>query len=243
MFTTLSPSRFPITLVVVLAGMTAGKLCAATITGGLSVPIVYSSVDISAGTDDWAYYGLSGPSAITSKAGGPGSFSSLSGTFAAGGDSRMFLSFSGGDPVPSVGSGTAFVFPNQVQGAALSFTATVLAESQTIRVYLVGYDSRADISAALGEGGSFSLENAVLPYTDDGDGSGGNHTSGLLTLNLSGATVGDTLTFTVANDYVGVNDSSFGFVGIQAVTVTVPEPSSLVVGLGGLVLLGLRRRR
>lgn len=215
---------------------------AATITGSISSPTVYSSVDISTGVTDWAYFGLGGNVAtIDRKSGGPASFSAVTGGSFVGGDSRMFLGFTGGAPTPSLTTGRDFVSPTQADGSSLSFTYTVQAEDQTIQIYLVGYNSRADISVSLASGGSYSLEDQVLPYTDDGDATGSGHHAGLLTLDLNDALVGDVLTFTVSNEYDGVADPSFGFIGIQAVTV-VPEPSALLLGGCGMLAL-LRRRR
>jgi len=153
----------------------------------------------------------------------------------------MELQFTGGSPTTGATS-TQFVSASQSDGASLTFTATVLAPEQTISIYLVGYNSRADISVTLG-GETFLLGDAILPYTNDGDGTGAGHTAGILTLNIGDAVVGDTLTFTVSNEYDGVTDSSFGFIGIQAATVTiVPEPSSMILGGLGLCGLALRRR-
>lgn len=218
---------------------------AATITGSLGTPVTGAPQLISTTeVADWAYFGHgvdSLPTTIDRADNGPASFSAISGGALIGGDSRMQLQFTGGAPTTGAIS-TQFVFPNQADGASLSFTASILAPEQTISIYLVGYNSRADISVTIGSE-TFSLADAILPYTNDGDGSGSGHTAGLLTLNIGDAVVGDTLTFTVSNEYDGVTDSSYGFIGIQAATVTiVPEPSSMILGGLGLCGLVLRRR-
>lgn len=239
------PCAFLAASLVLVAGSPAS---AATITGGLSSPVVYSSVVISDGSSDWAYFGVGGnPATAIGKAGGPGSFSAVSGANVVGTDSRIFLSYTGGDPGPleSITAGKEFVYSGAGDGAALTFSATILAPDETIQVYLTGYNSRADISASLRLGGSFSLMGAVLPYTDDqdGDGTGEGHTYGLLTLNVAGASIGDVLTITVANQYAAVSNPAFGSIGVQAATVAVPEAASSLLGALGFACLVIKRRR
>ncbi|QJE99047.1 PEP-CTERM sorting domain-containing protein [Luteolibacter luteus] len=235
-------TRFSRTLSFALVCTVPALSEAATIVGSLSSPTVYSNVDISTDVTDWAYFGIGGDaSAVEHKADGPVSFSAITGGSFVGGDSRMFLGFTGGSSTGTLTGGTSFVSAQQSDGASLSFTYTVLGVDQSLQIYLVGYNSRADINVSLASGGSYSLEDQVLPYTDDGDATGSGHHAGLLTLDLTGATVGDVLTFTVSNEYDGVSDPSFGLIGIQAVTV-VPEPSAAAL-LGGCGMLVLLRRR
>jgi hypothetical protein len=222
----------------IVAGMCAGNSRAADITGTLTAPTVYSSVDINAGTTDWAYFGLGGgPADIDRKAGGSASFSSISNGFSVGTDSRIFLSYSGGTPTASVTDERNFVFPTQSAIGSLSFYTTLFSPDETIQIYLAGYDSRGDFTASLSSGATFSLTDQVLPYSDDGDGTGQDHTYGLLTLTVTGAAVNDVLTFTSSNNYANVSDTAFGSIGIQAATAItiVPEPRSMtLIAMGAL---------
>jgi hypothetical protein len=234
-------------VIALLVGIASGNSQTAAITGDLTAPPVYTSDDISAGTTDWAYFGLGGGTTdIDSKAGGPASFSPIANGASVGTDSRMFLSFTGGTPTASVTDERNFVFPQQSTLGTLSFTTTLFASDETIQIYLAGYDSRGDFTASLSSGATFSLTDQILPYSDDGDGTGQNHTYGLLTLTVSDAAVDDVLTFTSANNYDNVSNSSFGSIGIQAATATitvVPEPGSVtLIALGALVIfLGFRK--
>ncbi|MGC8625452.1 MAG: PEP-CTERM sorting domain-containing protein, partial [Phycisphaerae bacterium] len=78
----------------------------------------------------------------------------------------------------------------------------------------------------------------------DTDGTGSGHGYGILSLNITGGTVGQTLTFTDINNITGVSNDSYSNVGIQAANVVVPEPATLgLVAVGGLGLLLLKRRK
>jgi hypothetical protein len=236
-------------LATILAGISSGNSQTAVITGDLTAPPAYTSVDISADTTDWAYFGLGGGvTDIDSKAGGPASFSPIANGASVGTDSRIFLSFEDGTPTSSTTDERNFVFPQQTALGTLSFDTTLFSPDETIQIYLAGFDSRGDFTASLSSGATFSLTDQVLPYSDDGDGTGQNHTYGLLTLTISGAAVDDVLTFTSANNYDNVSNSSFGSIGIQAATATaitiVPEPSSVtLIAMGTLVgFLGFRKK-
>ena len=133
-----------------MTGLSAGSSRADTITGDLTAPPVYTSVDISSGTTDWAYFGLGGsPTDIDRKAGGPASFSPITNGYSVGTDSRIFLSYSGGTPTTSLTDERNFVFPTQSASGSLSFYTTLFAPDETIQIYLAGYDSRGDFTASL----------------------------------------------------------------------------------------------
>jgi hypothetical protein len=236
-------------LATILAGISSGNSQTPIITGGLTAPPAYTSVDISAGTTDWAYFGLGGGiTDIDRKAGGPASFSPIANGASVGTDSRIFLSFADGTPSSSATDERNFVFPQQTAIGTLSVFTTLFSPDETIQIYLTGFNSRGDFSASLSSGATFSLTDQVLPYSDDGDGTGQNHTYGVLTLNISDATVGDVLTFTSMNDYDNVSDTFFGSIGIQAATATAitvaPEPGSVtLIAMGALVSLLVFRKK
>jgi hypothetical protein len=236
-------------LTAILTGISSGNSQTATITGDLAAPPAYTSIDISAGTTDWAYFGLGGGiTDVDSKAGGPASFSPIANGASVGTDSRIFLSFADGTPSSSATDEKNFVFPQQTAIGTLSFYTTLFSPDETIQIYLAGFNSRGDFTASLNSGPTFSLADQVLPYSDDGDGTGQNHTYGLLTLNISNATVGDVLTFTSVNDYDNVSDTFFGSIGIQAATATAitvaPEPGSVtLIVMGALVGLLVFRKK
>ncbi|MGC9258517.1 MAG: PEP-CTERM sorting domain-containing protein, partial [Phycisphaerae bacterium] len=128
------------------------------------------------------------------------------------------------------------------------FTTNLIAPSETLNLYLISFDSKSNISATLPDGGSFTADSVVLPYSpaSDTDGTGTGHGYGILSLNITGGTVGETLTFTDTNNITGMSSSSDSYsnVGIQAANVVVPEPATLgLVAIGGLGLLLLNRRK
>ena len=140
------------------------------------------------------------------------------------------------DQAPSGGSSTNNFY----------LTTNLIASNETVNFYLASYDSACNITATLPSGGSYTATGAVLPYspTSDGDGTGKGHLYGILSLNITGGTVGETLTFTDTSNITGVSNDSYSNIGIQAANVTVvPEPASLLLmGVAGFGLLILKRR-
>ncbi|MGC8625881.1 MAG: PEP-CTERM sorting domain-containing protein, partial [Phycisphaerae bacterium] len=137
-------------------------------------------------------------------------------------------------------------------GNSLSFTSELLAPSETLNVYLISYNSRTDITATLAPSsggtalGSFNTDVVLpSPVNDDPSADGTGHGYGVLTLNVSGASVGDVLTVSDATDISTVTaPADNANVGFQAADVVVPEPATLaLVAAGGLGLLLLKRRK
>jgi hypothetical protein len=123
-----------------------------------------------------------------------------------------------------------------------SLTSTLFAPTETFSFYLQNYNTTSDFTASLNNGANtpFSSSNQVLFGGSDSTGSG--NSTGVLELTVSGA-IGDVLTFADASDISGVANNGNGNVGLDAVTVTVPEPSTYAMfGLGALVLVWHLRR-
>jgi hypothetical protein len=223
-------------LTAAVALMTAASVYGETISGTLTSPVSSSAspININTGATDWAYYGSTASTAIT-KAGGPGVFSSMSGAGSLiGGDSQTYISYSGG-----VGGASATARREFNYGTQLSFTYTLSAASETVSVYVVGYNALADLSATLSgdSTATWSLNKALLPYSIDGNNTGALHTYGLVNLTISG-TVGETLTFTITRENTSGGITG-GNVGIQAASVVagVPEPTSMTLVVVGLFCL------
>ncbi len=207
-----------------------------------------SPVDISTGATDWIYYyGVTNPATADYKAPGPTSFSTTltpETVPASGGDgpyfsglgpttTNLYLSFSGGTPDAS-----ATADQNSWYAGAMQLTQTLIAPSETVRLYLRNYVTNSTFSATLSSGGSYSATNVALPTT-------GNSSFGLLTLNITGS-VGDVLTFTDYAQASAIHANGNASVDIQAASVTVaPEPATLAlmatVGVG-ILLLGRKRK-
>jgi hypothetical protein len=184
-----------------------------SIKGVLSKPQLNdTAIDFGKDSLDWVYYGKD----VVKKAGGKESFSDPSGGDAVGGDSQMSLSFVGGKPAESASEHREFVYHI---GGEVSFTHTLLAEKETVTVYVIGWNAKANVTANVGAA-KFSLAGAVLPATD-GDGTGQGHSYGILTLTVSGK-VGDTLSFNIATNSSGPSTTENGNVGIQAASVAAP---------------------
>jgi hypothetical protein len=220
---------------------------AASLSADVSSVALYTTMDISSGTGDWAYFGLDGSAgSVNAKAGGPGSFSSASGgDLNVGTDSRMFLGFSGGSPSGTAVMASNFVYADESPAGSLSLSITVPYPDQVIQIYMVGYNSGFDFSASLASGGDAMIEDQLLPSSPDGETAGNLHFYGILNLTVTGASVGDQLTVTFTNNYGMVADSSFGNIGVQAATITaIPESSSWAIpALGAIALSMVRRRR
>ena len=210
---------------------TAGTAASGTISGTISSPPASAqhkavAINISRGAAAWAYYGYHSHASgaifspgnaanLTPLTGNPG-LSSAHG--------YIWLTF---HKAP-IGPSTDFVFDQApaagANGNSLSFQTMLLAPSETLRVYLVSFDSKANLSATLSSGGSYSKTGVVLPYSapHDGDGTGSGHGYGILTLHIKGR-VGEVLTFTDTNDIRGVKKPALSNVGIQAVRITIPD--------------------
>lgn len=254
------------------AGM-AGLASASTITGVFSSPPAsansfnnsnYTPINIATGASAWVYYGYTDQGSYTAGSSGGGmmntdtnnaaAFSSLNfntnssqtGGGLSGSTGWMELTYPGASP----SSSTAFIFdqapPSGSNTNNFYFTTNLIAPSETLNLYLITYDSKSNISATLPDGGSFTADGVVLPYSpaSDTDGTGTGHGYGILSLHITGGTVGETLTFTDTNYITGVNNDSYSNVGIQAANVVVPEPATIgLVAVGGMGLLLLRRRK
>ena len=256
--------------VAALVGL-AGTVSASTITGVFSSPPTsansfnntnYTPINIATGVSAWLYYGYTDQGSYTagSPSGGmmntdtnnAAAFSPLnfntnsSQTGLSGSTGWMELTYPGASP----SSSTAFIFDQAPSSGSSTnnfyFTTNLIASSETLNLYLISYDSKSNISATLPDGGSFTADGVVLPYSpaSDTDGTGTGHGYGILSLNITGGTIGETLTLTDTNNITGVNNDSYSNVGIQAANVVVPEPATIgLVAVGGMGLLLLKRRK
>ncbi|MGC8625450.1 MAG: TIM-barrel domain-containing protein [Phycisphaerae bacterium] len=215
----------------ILAGFQTTGGTPGAISGALSSPPASAEnqatpINISHGAAAWVYYGYNGNAdgAIFSP-GNVANFSPLTGIpglSSAGG--YIWLTFHKAPAGPS----TDFVFDQApaagANGNSLSFQTMLIAPSETLKLYLVSFDSKANLAATLNSGGSFSKIGVVLPYSapNDGDGTGSGHGYGVLTLRVKGK-IGEVLTFTDTNDIHGVKKPALSNIGIQAVRITIPE--------------------
>ncbi len=253
---------------VTLAGL-VGTSSASTITGAFSSPPASANnaanpttpINIATGAAAWVYYGYTQQGSYTagSSSGGmmntdPANAASFSPLNFSANNSQTGLSGSGGSveltyPGASPSSSTAFIFDQAPSGGSSTnnyyLTANLIAPTETLNLYLNSYDSKSNITATLPDGGSFAATGVVLPYSpnSDTDGTGAGHGYGILSLNITGGTIGETLTFTDTNNITGVSNDSYSNVGIQAGNVVVPEPATLPLALMGLASLALIVRR
>ena len=239
---------------VLLSGILASNTFAASFNTNWILPAT-NPVDISVGTDDWAYFGFDGStSGLVTKSGGFLSFSPVTGgvgTPFVVSDGRIPISFTGGTPTGASAYTTNAVVTQQLianpaqTGASITFSTTLFAPDEQIQIYLFGYQTSFDFSATLSSGGNVSLTNQTLiGEFGDGDGTlGSGHTFAILDFVVTDATIDDVLTFTLTSSPL----DQYGFIGVQAATATaispVPEPagSLLIFGAGALFLM--RRRR
>ncbi len=229
----------------------AGTASASNITGVFSSPpasansynnLNYTPINIATDAAAWVYYGYTNQGAYTagSTSGGmmntdannAASFSPLNynanvnQTGLSGTSGWIEITYPGAS---SPASSTAFIFDQAPKGGSSTnnfyFTTKLIAPSETINLYLISFDSKSNISATLTDGGSFKADGVVLPYSppDDADGTGKGHNYGILSLKITGGTVGETLTFTDTNNITAVSKDSFSNVGIEAVRITIPH--------------------
>jgi hypothetical protein len=244
-------NHFLITLSI-LAISSSALVHADTATGSLTAA-PGSAVNLNASTG-FAYYGGVPPVANGAQNSFPAvqtdnanvaNFSGLTaptGTSSSSNGSQILTTYTNASTSETSSSGLSNVGDFNPGGGPGSFSlSTVLfASSETLTFYLSNYDTTSDLSLALGATTLFTLNNATLPTTVDGQ-----HTAGTLTLTVNG-TIGDSLTFSDVVDLTGVSDKDYSNVGINAVTasaIAVPEPSSFAfLGAGALALLAMRRR-
>ncbi len=187
-------------------------------------------INISKGAAAWVYYGYNGNAKdMYTDATNAAHFSAVNCpnlSVWTTGTAPAYVTFDGYDASPSQN----FVFVNGPftngsgggqSGNKFSFTSHLLAASETLRVYLISFNSRSNMSATLTSGGHVVAtfhKDAILP-TKDGDGTGAGHGYGILTLNISGGHVGEVLTVTDATDIHHVSATNNANVGIQAASV------------------------
>ncbi len=151
-----------------------------------------------------------------------------------------YASGAGGSNPSSETNATNFDFGYIAGG--FSLTSTLFAPTETFSIYLQDYDTTSDFTASLNDAANttLSLNNQVLFGGTDDTGSG--NSTGVLTFTVTGD-IGDVLTFTEAADFTGVNQPGSGNVGLDAVTIDIPEPSTYaMIGVGALALGWCLRR-
>jgi hypothetical protein len=168
-----------------------------------------------------------------------GNFSPLSGTINPDSStdpfygSQIALTFTGyqsGSPATATAE-TVLIDANA--GKTLSITSTFFTTAETFDFYVGSYTGSTTLTAVLSGPGISSpvtySESSVLSPTNAGSNLYG---YGDLNLAVSGAQIGDTLTFSI-------EDTNFGYAGLQGVAVVAgaPEPSTWAMLLGGAALL------
>ena len=242
----------------------AGSASAASITGGVTPMTTFTAYNLDAGTSDWVIYGaLSGSptttdyiterldSSFSTPISGASTVESLGGAIKFGHGGGFDDE---GNPVAATASGDArSPVDEDATLASLSFTHVMLGAEETVKVYVYAkqpQQTTLDVAASIGSD-SWSVTDTTNLFAQGG---GGNKEGkyGIVTLDVTGAEAGDVLNFTVSTDYSGAGEGSpagFWGVGLAGASTTVnepfivPEPASVALaGLGGLMLLGRRRR-
>jgi hypothetical protein len=150
----------------------------------------------------------------------------------------------GGGPVISGVTETISPAQNSYPlGLGLSFQAAASATPELLNLYVFGFNARTNVTASLSGGGTDSLlaSSAALNKINDGPGATNYYSFGVFSIEYSGA--GETLTvdLTAANQSGIPTDATqyvFRNAGAFAATLSgasVPEPSSLVLSITGLV--------
>lgn len=249
---------------IAMLSMAASNVGAASITGNLGQFQNYTAYNLDT-YSDWAIFGQMDyaggalPTDLTHKT-AVSSFGALStvggGPFLGGAGGT--IKYAHGDAfgtyaAATTGGGSEDAHPVVADSGTLSqlsFTHTVLASDETLQVFIVtkAHDQQwVDVSATIG-GVGYVGTNQLMPLTnnDDVNNDVNKGRYAVVNLNVSGATVGDQLLFTVTSNYTNNGGSAPGWwgVGLSGATVAaaVPEPTSLaLLGMGGLALM--RRRR
>ena len=233
---------------------------AAAITGNIGAAgaiTAYKTYDISTGTSDWAAFGGLGQGGTaadftykqSAAANSFGAVTVLQGTgytTVINGPIKFAYGAAGGTYATATGVASVDVNPAVADRGSglsqLSFTHTMLAASEDLQVFVVtkNYaDNAVDVLVTIPGSASYSqtltMPDALdgsPPYAPMGDFFKGSF--GIVTLNVAGASVGDTLTFTLTGNYAGKTPAGWWGVGIAGATATaVPEPAFIgVLGIG-----------
>ena len=211
----------------ILATALTGTAWAASIKGHIKAapPHAFNSshpINISKGTRAWVYYGYNGQASdMRTDVSNIAKFSAIDCPTLSvwtSGPAPAYITFTGAENGPS----DNFVFVNGPftngngggqSGNKFSFTSKLIARAETVRVYLISFDSKSDLSVSLtSNSGVVSKfhKDVVLP-TKDGDGTGANHGYGILTLHIKGK-VGEVLTRIIQGP-AGVGVVSIVFAG------------------------------
>ena len=186
-------------------------------------------IDLSKGTSDWAYFDYFSHHRSTFEHKAKGVYSIEPAKLGSGQppststDSRNYIGFSNGAPNKALRSLQSFAYAGG-NHQAIEFKHVMLAQYESVRVYLTSFDAKTDLSVKLGSKVLFRKRAVVLgKYYDpqkDGDGTGSGHGYAVLELEVHGA-VGDLLTVQASVDLRGVKHQKYGSVGFQAVAVMV----------------------
>ncbi len=253
-------SRFKIASAVLAMGV---SLCLPKISqaaDGVSISnptIAPASVNLSSGKTDWAHWanpGDPGAGVVSATFDHPSTtgFSNVSGVDGplTGYDALTGppdFTWSGGTPDATGNTHSWNYNPNSIIGAGETFTFTAVPGHELLNVYAEDYSGTqsaalpVQLQASLTSGASATNTTSLPTFYD-----GTFDQQGVYAINVqNNSGVNETLTVTFTETAVQ-NGSGFasntGLYGVTDVTV-VPEPASGMLVLGGLSLLGLRRRR
>jgi hypothetical protein len=239
-------------------GGNPGGANAGFIHGSLSVGPAVDQNLTSEGTEDWAIWGYANGGTSTSlapdvhMAGGSGisDLSSISNgnPLRAVGDFGSFahtFDWSNGTPVPTAIGAQGGIQHDGEQppmasniGEGFSFTVPADTMDQTLRVYVTAHLGIGTLIATLSD-------SSAKMYIQSLDGSTTPNDPGVYTITYvadsASQTLNVTYVLTAENDFNPLNSSN---AALYAVSLAVPEPSTVVLtAMGGLALLAWRRRR
>ena len=151
----------------------------------------------------------------------------------------MSVTYSGGTGGNNPAAKTGVDNYDWTQGG-LTLSTKLIATTETLHFYLYAYDGASDLSLTLGGGPSIPLyTDEVLPEVVNGNAFGSGDNIGELSVTVQGA-IGDSLVFSSLPNNTDVDGS--GHIGLETVTIDIPEPSTYAMMLAGLMFLGFRMR-